>query len=157
MKKIILVIIVMLLAASAFGAANPKDVTVPIHQFIDGFNTGDTKAAYAAYASGEIVIVDEFAPHLWVGSHAAQDWASAYEKQSAATGVSDGSVKYGAPTRAEVQGDVAYVVIPTVYNYREHGKALTENGQMTFVLRAEKDVWKIAEWTWTGGKPHPAK
>jgi hypothetical protein len=157
MKKIALAIIVMLLAGSVFGAANPTDVIVPIHQFIDGFNTGDTKSAYAAYVSGNIVIVDEFAPHLWVGPHAAQDWAADYEKHAEATGVSDGTVKYGAPTRAEVEGDVAYVVIPTVYNYKEHGKATTENGQMTFVLHVEKDGWKIAEWTWTGGRPHPAK
>lgn len=146
-----------LLAVPSFAAANPKDVTVPIRQFIDGFNTGDTKSAYAAYAGGEVVIVDEFAPHLWIGTHAAQDWAADYEKHAQATGVSDGSVKYGAPTRTEVEGDVAYVVIPTVYNYKEHGKAQTEDGQMTFVLHAENDTWKIAQWTWTGRNPHPAK
>lgn len=149
--------IATLLAVPSFAAANPKDVTVPIHQFIDGFNTGDTKSAYAAYAGGDVVIVDEFAPHLWVGAHAAQDWAAGYEKHAQATGVSDGLVKYGAPTRAEVEGDVAYVVIPTVYDYKEHGKLQTEEGQMTFVLHAEKDTWKIAQWTWTGRKPRPAK
>lgn len=157
MKRAGLVFVAMLLAFPVFGAANPKDVTVPIHQFIDGFNTGDTKSAYAAYAGGEVVIVDEFAPHLWIGTHAAQDWAADYEKHAQATGVSDGSVKYGAPTRTEVEGDVAYVVIPTVYNYKEHGKAQTEDGQMTFVLHAENDTWKIAQWTWTGRNPHPAK
>jgi hypothetical protein len=153
----ILPFIAMLLAAPAFGVANPKDVTVPIHQFIDGFNTGDTKSAYAAYGSGDVVIVDEFAPHLWVGSHAAQDWAADYEKHAQAIGVSDGSVKYGAPTRAEVEGDVAYVVIPTVYNYKERGKPQTEEGQMTFVLHAENGAWKIAQWTWTGRKPQPVE
>jgi ketosteroid isomerase-like protein len=157
MRKTILVFVATVLALPVFGAANPKDVTTPIHQFIDGFNRGDTKSAYAAYASGAIVIVDEFAPHLWVGSRAPQDWAADYQKHARATGVSDGSVKYGAPTRTEVEGDVAYVVIPTVYDYNEHGKAQTEDGQMTFVLHAENDAWRIAEWTWTGRKPHPAK
>jgi ketosteroid isomerase-like protein len=156
MKKI-LVLIAIAFVAPVARAANPKDVTAPIHQFIDGFNTGDTKSAYAAYANGEIVIVDEFAPHLWVGPHAAQDWATAYEKHAQDTGVTDGSVKYGAPTRTEVEGNVAYVVIPTVYNYKENGKAVTEEGQMTFVLHAEKDMWKIAQWTWTGRKPHEVK
>jgi len=138
-------------------AATSADVTVPIHQFIDGFNTGDVKSAYAAYASGDIAIVDEFAPHIWIGPHAAQDWAADFDKHARATGVSDGSVKYGAPTRTEVEGNVAYVIIPTAFNYKEHGKAFTEKGQMTFVLRLEKDVWKIAAWTWTGAKPQPAK
>jgi hypothetical protein len=49
------------------------------------------------------------------------------------------------------------VIIPTVYNYKEHARAVTEEGQMTFVLRVEKVSWKIAAWTWTGVKPHPTK
>ena len=153
MKKIILALIAVVLVVPAM-AANTADVTTPIHQFIDGFNTGDVKSAYAAYASGDIVIVDEFAPHIWRGAHAAQDWAADYDKHAKATGVSDGLVKYGEPTRAEVESNVAYVVIPTIYNYKERGTAVTEEGQMTFVLHLEKDAWKIAAWTWTGVKPH---
>lgn len=153
MNKTILALIAIILAVPAM-AANAADVTAPIHQFIDGFNTGDVKSAYAAYASGEIVIVDEFAPHVWRGPHAPQDWAADYDKHAQATGVSDGSVKYGQPTRMEVEDNVAYVVIPTVYNYKEHGAAVTEEGQMTFVLCSEKGAWKITAWTWTGAKPH---
>lgn len=36
-------------------------------QFIDGFNKGDTKSAFAAC---DISIIDEFAPHLWTGPNA---------------------------------------------------------------------------------------
>ena len=157
MKKTILALIAFVLVIPFTAAAARQDVTLPIHQFIDGFNRGDVKSAYAAYASGDIVIVDEFAPHLWTGPHAAQDWAADYDKHAQATGVNDGSVKYGAPTRTEVEGDLAYAVIPTVYSYKEHGKAMTENGQMTFVLHREHDAWKISAWTWTGTKPHTAK
>ena len=156
MKKTILALIAIVLIIPLAAAAQ-EDVTHPIRQFIDGFNTGDVKSAYAAYASGDIVIVDEFAPHLWTGPHAAPDWAADYDKHAQATGVSDGSVKYGSPTRTEVEGDFAYVVIPTAYNYKEHGQATTEDGQMTFVLHREHDVWKITAWTWTGTKPHSAK
>lgn len=157
MRKTILTLFAVVLIVPVTIAATTTDVTKPIHQFIDGFNTGDVNSAYAAYASGDIVIMDEFAPHIWAGPHAAQDWAADYDKHAKANDVSDGSVKYGAPTRTEVEGNAAYVVIPTVYNYKEHGKAVTEEGQMTFVLRMEKDTWKIAAWTWTGVKPHPAK
>ena len=140
-----------------FLAATPADVTTPIHQFIDGFNTGDTKTAYAAYSSGDIAIVDEFAPHRWTGPHAAQDWAADYDKHAQATGVTDGSVQYGPPSRTEIEGDAAYVIIPTIYNYKEHGHPTTEEGQMTFVLHLEENAWKISGWTWSGLKPHPTK
>ena len=156
MNKTILVLLAVVLLVPAVVVAS-EDVTAPIHQFIDGFNTGDVKSAYAAYASGDIMIIDEFAPHVWTGPHAAQDWAADYNKHAQATGVSDGSVKYGAATRTEIEADVAYVVIPTVYNYKDHGQATTEEGQMTFVLRKEKGAWKIGAWTWTGVEPHPAK
>ncbi len=156
MKKAILILLATVLIMPAAFAAGPGDVTAPIHQFIDGFNTGDVKSAYAAYATGDIVIVDEFAPHLWTGPQAPHQWAADYDKHTQATGVSEGSVKYGVPTRTEIEGGVAYVVVPTTYLYKEHGQPLVEEGQMTFVLRMEAGTWKIGGWTWTGAKPHPA-
>ena len=60
-KKYIVLIASALLLPAAI-AAPAGDVIAPIHQFIDGFNTGDTKSAYAAYATGSISIIDEFAP-----------------------------------------------------------------------------------------------
>ena len=150
MKKAIVVLIVAVFAVPCVYAANQQDLTKPIHQFIDGFNKGDTNSAFAAYVSGDVVIVDEFAPHLWTGPHAAQNWAADFDKMTKAEGSSDASVKYGASTHTEVEGDVAYVVIPTTYNFKQKGQVMTEKGQMTFVLHQESGTWKIASWTWTG-------
>ena len=157
MKKIIFVLLISVLLAPSGMVAAQGDVTAPIHQFIDGFNRGDVKSAYAAYATGDIIIVDEFAPHRWVGPNAPQAWAADYDKHAQATGVSGGTVKYGPPTRTEIEGDVAYVIIPTTYIYKQHGQPLTEEGQMTFVLHVEASGWKISSWTWSGVKPHAAE
>jgi opacity protein-like surface antigen len=157
MKNTLRALLAIALLAPAATAARAQDVTAPINQCIDAFNSGDMKSFDATYAAGDIVIVDEFAPHRWVGPHAAQEWSAAYDKHAQATGVSEGSVKYGAPTRAEIEGDVAYVIVPTVYNYKDHGQPTTEEGQMTFVLHAEAGGWKIRSWTWSGVKPYPAK
>ena len=43
-------------------------------------------------------------------------------RHALATGVSDGMVKYGAPTRTEIEGDAAYVSISPTHLYKEHGK-----------------------------------
>lgn len=156
MRKPTLLMLVSFLVAHALTAA-AADVTVPIRQFIDGFNTGDTKSVYAAYASGDVMIVDEFAPHRWYGANAPQAWVGDYEKHAQATGVSDGQVKYGPPTRTEIEGDVAYVIIPCTYLYKEHGKSMIEKGEMTFVLQNQAGAWKINAWTWSGEKPHASK
>lgn len=165
MKQAVLALPTLLLAAllaavlcaPAAIPARQDDVSAPVRQFIDGFNTGNVQSAFAAYASGQVTIVDEFAPHIWSGPDAAHQWAEAYDKHAQATGVADGMVTYGKPTRTEVDGDVAYVVMPTVYNYKEHGKPLREEGQMTVVLNHEAGSWKIRSWTWTGVKPHATK
>ncbi len=157
MRKILLALLASFAFSPAVFAASKTDVGAPIRQFIDGFNTGDTKSAFAAYAQGDIEIVDEFAPHRWSGPKAPQDWADAYVKHATATGVTDGMVKYGAPARAEIEGDVAYVIVPTIYLYKEHGKSLVEEGKITYVLHLENDAWKISAWTWTGVKPHAPK
>jgi hypothetical protein len=157
MKKAILALFAGAVLIPAVLAAAPGDVFAPIRQFIDAFNSGDTKAEYAACAKGDIVIMDEFAPHLWVGPHAPEQWASDYDKHAQATGVTEGRVTYGEPTRKEIEGNQAYVIVPTVYLYKEHGKPLVEEGQLTIALHVEAGAWKIGGWTWTGVTPHAPK
>jgi ketosteroid isomerase-like protein len=157
MKQAIMVLLALALCAPAAMRAGQDDVSAPVRQFIDGFNTGNVQSAFAAYATGPITIVDEFAPHVWTGPDAAHQWADAYDRHAKATGVTDGRVSYGKPTRTEVEGDTAYVIMPTVYLYKEHGSELREEGQMTVVLNREASGWKIRSWTWTGVKPHGVK
>ena len=148
---------ISLIAPAMAIAAGPDDPVAPVRQFIDGFNTGNVQSAFAAYATGSITIVDEFAPHLWTGPDAAHEWSDAYDKHARAAGVTEGSVTYGKPTRVELAGDFAYVILPTVYLYKEHGKPMREEGQMTAVLNREAGEWKIRSWTWSGVTPHPPK
>jgi hypothetical protein len=157
MRKTLLALVASVLLASSALAASPADVTTPIKQFIDGFNTGDVKSAYAAYAPGTITIIDEFAPHSWIGPDAPHQWAADYDKHATATGVTDGVVKYGAPTRSVVDGDTAYVILPATYLYKEKGQPIVEEGQFAFVLRTELTGWKIQGWAWTGVVPHPPR
>lgn len=156
MRKPILVLMISLLVLSTMWAAD-SEVTAPIHQFIDGFNSGDTTSAYAAYATGDIMIVDEFAPFHWFGPRAAQAWAADLDKLMKAEHGTDARVKYGPPTRTEVEGDSAYVVVPTTYMYKQQGKPMVEKGQMTFVLQSQAGAWKIIAWTWAGERAHAPK
>lgn len=122
MKKILALLFVCSIALPAAVADITADVTLPIRQFIDGFNKGDTKAAYATFAKGNISIVDEFAPHQWIGPTAPQKWAADYDKNAKATGVTDGLVTYSAPNRMEIEGNSGYVIMPTVYLYKLKGQ-----------------------------------
>ncbi|MFM5895574.1 MAG: hypothetical protein ACKOQM_14240 [Novosphingobium sp.] len=154
--KSLFAIALALVATPLLADAQTDALTKPIDQFIRGFNKGDTKSAFAAYAPGSVSITDEFAPHVWTGPKAPQAWAARYDVHAKATGVTDGIVTWSAPTRVEVEGSVAYVIVPTLYTYKEEGKATREEGQMTFVLTKIGKAWKIRAWTWSGVPPHPA-
>jgi hypothetical protein len=74
-----------------------------------------------------------------------------------AAGITEPAVAYDAPSRVEIEDKTAYVIVPTVYTYKEQGRPTAEEGQMTFVLNRGAAGWKIGAWTWSGVKPHPAK
>jgi hypothetical protein len=155
-KAVFAMIAAMMIATPVFAAA-PADPAAPVRQFIDGFNSGDTKAAFAAYAPGDVAIIDEFAPHHWIGAKAPQAWAAAYDANAKATGVTEGIVKYAKPTRIEIAGKAAYVVVPTVYTYKQKGKPMVEEGSITASLTMTAAGWKMNAWTWSGVKPHAPK
>ncbi len=136
--------------------AADSQVVAPIHQFIDGFNKGDMKAAAASHVA-DVVIIDEPAPHLWRGTGAFQAWLDDLTKDSAKRGRSDEAVALEEATREEVDGDRAYVVVPATYIFKEKGVAMREPAQMTFVLQKIGAEWKISAWTWTGPRPEAVK
>lgn len=144
------ILCILFVAASSALAASERDVNTPIDQFIDGFNSGNIKSAYAAFAEGPISIIDEFSPYVWLGPNAPQSWAADYAANAKISGVSNGFVKHGKPTRVEVQGTSAYVIIPAKYSYMLHGRPVTGSGQLTFALVAVSGDWKVKAWAWTG-------
>jgi hypothetical protein len=157
MKHAMIALLALVLCAPAVVPAAGDDPAAPVRQLIDGFNSGNAQSAFAAYVKGPTTIVDEFAPHIWSGPNAAHEWADAYDKHAQATGVTDGKVTYGKPTRIEEVADAAYVVMPAIYRYKEQGKSTREDGQFTAVLNRESGAWKIRGWTWTGAKPRSAQ
>jgi hypothetical protein len=128
---------------------------VPIHHFIDNFDKGDVKTAAKAFASGSVAIIDEFPPHIWVGAHALQQWSKTLEAVSKQEGDTDDAVTLGEATRADVNGDRGYVVVPAVFTYKEHGTAMRETAQMVYTLKQTGGLWLITGWTWVGTKPVP--
>jgi hypothetical protein len=137
----------------AMAAAGPSTeqaaVMATVHQFIDGFNVGDTKSALAACAS-PASIIDEFPPHEWQGSTACADWADAYNANAAKNGITDGFVTLGRPLRVDITGDRAYAVVPATYTYKQHGAPVTEsNSTFTVALKKVAGRWRITGWAWT--------
>lgn len=139
----------LLLVPGLAAASDQTDVMAPVHQFVDGFNKGDTASALAACAE-QTSIIDEFPPHEWHGAGACSTWAKDFEVEAKKQGVSDPVVTLGKPRHVDVTGDLAYVVMPANYAYKQQGKPMKETGSLfTFVLQKGSAGWRIIAWTWS--------
>lgn len=148
MRALLLALALAFSMGSVAAAAENGAVMATVHQFIDGLNKGDMKAALSACAAPASVI-DEFPPHEWQGPTACADWARDYAADSKRQGVTGGVVTLGTPWHVDVSDDRAYVVVPANYSYKQHGKSAAESGSIfTVALRKTAQGWRITGWTW---------
>ena len=141
----------MLTAVTAF-ASDKSDVMVPINQFADGLNKGDIKSALGGCAE-QTSIVDEIAPYEWHGPGACGNWANDFGAYLKKNEMTDMIARLGKPRHLDIDGDRAYVVVPTSLTYKIKGKAGKQTGSMlTIALQKGAGGWKMTGWTWTRGK-----
>jgi ketosteroid isomerase-like protein len=128
--------------------AEKNAVMVPVRQFVDGFNKGDTRSALAACAE-QTSIIDEFPPHEWHGPGACARWMTDYDTDARKNGITDGIVTLGTPKHLDVAGDRAYVVIPSDYAFKRKGASVKETASaFTFALQKTAAGWRITGWSW---------
>ncbi len=146
MRKALFVIF-WIFSTAAAPASVPSGPMAAVHRFIDRLNNGAQNTARAC--ANPSSIVDEFPPHEWQGPTACADWLRDFEVNSKREGITDEVVTLGKPRHVDVTNDRAYVVVPAAYAYKQHGKAITENGSiLTVALREYAGVWRITGWAW---------
>lgn len=134
-------------APAAPPIAGAAAVLATVHRYANAFNRGDIKAEVAVCAS-PASIVDDFPPHSWQGQNAGADWAAALAETSKSAAFSDEIIALAQPYVVQLDGDTAYVVNPTLFTMKTHGKPTTEHGIWTFALRETPASWRIAGWAW---------
>ena len=153
MKRILIALAALLLAAGLLPAAEPvvspeAAVMKAVNQFLDGFAKGDTKMIEAVIAD-QMAILDEFPPHQWHGTGAFAQWMKAYDADAAKHGITNGSVSAGKPSHIEINDDDAYVTMKANYSFKRRGKMEEEIGSMIIAtLHKGTDGWRITGWAW---------
>jgi hypothetical protein len=152
MRNLLMVAFAIALAGGTAAASDQMDVMVPVHQFMDSLNKGDTKTALAACASPSSII-DEFPPHQWAGATACADWANEFNSYNKKYGITDSIATLGKPRHIDISGDRAYVVLPATYKFKRNGKKVTESGAtLTVALQKGADGWRMTGWAWSRGR-----
>lgn len=138
-------------SVAAQQTADQRAVVAVVNQFIGGFNKGDIPAAIATCAE-QTSIIDEIPPFEWSGAGACGKWANAYDADAKKKGITAGSVTLGTPRHNVVEGDRAYLVIPSSYEVTQKGKQVKQTGAvMAVTLRKGAAGWKITAWSWSTG------
>ena len=149
MNRMLIALVMAVAAAGPSLASEESDVMVPVHQFVDSFNKGDTKTAAAACAD-QTSIIDEFPPQEWHGAGACSTWMNDFDADAKKNGITDGMVTLSKPRHIDISGDRAYVVVPANYTYKKKGKPAKEIGSMlTIALQKGATGWRMTGWAWT--------
>lgn len=149
MRRILIALALCALPQLAAVAQDNSAVMARIHQFVDAFNKGDSKAAAAACAD-QMSIIDEFPPHVWSGTGTFTKWMNDYDADAKKNGVTEGAVTIGSPKHLDITGDRAYVVVPADYTYKQNGKPVKETGSiLTVILQKGAADWRIIAWSWS--------
>jgi len=119
----------------------------PIEKIAQFIETAD-ESLLSAFASKGVVIIENFAPHLFEGEDAVQRWSqkiiSWHEPPS------DLVLKhtFGSPQDLRVQENLAFVSLPTHWVISQDGDSFEEDGGWAFVLIQEDGEWRVRSYGW---------
>ena len=117
-SRIVLVLLSSLAAvgpAAADGAPEPK-MLAAIEQVARFMETLDESNLQNAFAKSDVTIIENFAPYVFKGPNAVEQWAKGFRGH--AKGLADLHHSFAAAQDFSVEGDVAFLSLPTTWTGR---------------------------------------
>ncbi len=120
---------------------------VPIEKVARFIETGD-ESLLSAFANKGVVIIENFAPHLFEGEDAVKRWSQkilSWHKPPSDLVLKH---KFGAPQDISIHDDLAFLSLPTHWTISENGNKVEEDGGWAFVLVQEDGEWRVRSYGW---------
>jgi hypothetical protein len=112
-------------------------------RFIEG---GAVGVPDGIFADKDVVIVENFAPFLFTGPDALDDWAAGMHAHL--EGVTELGHGFGEACDFSRSGDTAYFSLPTAWRGINRGEPFAESGGWALVLTKESGVWRLLAYGW---------
>jgi len=111
----------------------------------------------SVFSDNGLVIIENFAPYIYVGKDAAARWNTGYRRHVAQ--LRDLKVSFGTAHDFERTGDRVYFVLPATWGGLQPGGRFEEHGAWSFVLERSSGQWRILAYGWgaTDEQDWPAK
>ena len=126
-------------------AAPDRAMMAPIEKIARFIVTGDAKCL-DAFADGEVVILENFAPHLFVGPAAVAEWATAMGEH--AKHLTALAHSFGPAQDFASNDERAFFSLPTRWSGRANGAAFEEDGGWAFLLLRQMGEWRVQSYGW---------
>ena len=100
----------------------------------------------SGFAAEDVVIIENFAPHLFDGPNAVTLWAK--EMRRHVQGVAGLKHSFGSPQDFHVEGELAFLSLPTHWTGVTSGHTFNEDGGWAFVLVQQRGEWRVRNYGW---------
>jgi hypothetical protein len=120
----------------------------PVHGLVAFMSTLRPGEEPAMFARRGLCIVENFAPFLFCGPHAASDWAAGFRGHAAEGGLEELAATFGDAQDFSQSGNRAYFSLPTTWTGLTNGKPFEEHGAWSFVLQRQSNGWRIVAYGW---------
>jgi hypothetical protein len=136
-------------ATAAEPSGDDKAAVVSLlKEAIEAWSRNDIDLA-TRHLSPSMVITDSTAPYFFNGPTVVSDWLKAYAADAKAHDITEPRETLGEPTEVEVDGTHAYIAIPAVYRFKQHGKPVRVKSTITVALEKSGKDWRFVSWTWS--------
>lgn len=119
----------------------------PIEKIARFIETGD-QTLLSAFAKKGVVIIENFAPHLFEGTDAVQRWSQVILSWHAQPKEIELEHSFGPVQDLSIQNGLAFLSLPTHWTGLRNGIRFHEDGGWAFVLVQEDDEWRVRCYGW---------
>jgi hypothetical protein len=149
LRWVIVVLLAVAGAATAHADEQPNAAMLaPVRELADFMSALPRGTHASVFAHKGLCIVENFAPFLFCGPHAALAWEAGFRVHAAEEALSDLAARFDAAHDFSIDGDRAYFSLPTTWTGRTHGRTFEEHGAWAFVLERRAGAWRILGYGW---------
>jgi hypothetical protein len=144
-----MLLLTILMASAAEAEEQPTaQMMEPVSRLVGFMSTLRRGEQPTMFARRGVCVVENFAPYLFCGHQAVENWAAGFRAHSVDGELKDLAATFGEAHDFNRAGNRVYFSLPTTWTGLTRGKHFEEHGGWSFVLEQETVGWRILGYGW---------
>ena len=128
------------------GERPDAEIMAPIERIARFMETLDSQFLNGTFARGEVVLIENFPPYVFEGSDAVARWVKCFAEH--AKNIRDLRHSFGDPHDFHLDGELAFLSLPTTWRGTIGASSFIETGGWAFVLVKHAGGWRVRNYGW---------